>query len=66
MATVQLTSFSPDLDSITPGIITDGNDFVPSMVGFRTLPDLLPATQPLPGPCRGVAALTFEIGRAHV
>jgi len=59
---VPLTSFSPDSDPLTPGVITDGNDFVPTLVGFRTLPDLLRYTQPLPNRCRGAAAITFADG----
>jgi hypothetical protein len=58
----KLQSFSPDVDSVTPGIILDGNDFVPSMQGFRTLPDLFQATESLQEQCRGAAALTFQDG----
>ncbi len=62
MPAASLTSFAPDQDPLSPGVITDANDFVPSVVGFRTLPDILIVTEPLPGPCRGAAALTFADG----
>jgi len=59
---IPLTSFSPDLDPLTPGVITDANDFVPTLVGFRSLPDLTSVSQALPSKCRGAAAITFADG----
>ncbi len=57
-----LRNFAPDLDPLTPGVVTDSSDFYPTVKGFRTLPDLRPVTQPLPNPCRGANVLTFPSG----
>ncbi len=55
----KLTGFAPDLDPTTPGVIVDGNDFVPTMKGMRTLPSLVQLTDSLPGPCLGSAFFEF-------
>jgi len=55
----KITSFAPDLDPVTPGIILDGNDFVPTVKGMRTLPSRQIGSLPLPEPALGAAAITF-------
>src|SRR5689334_21609494 len=62
----KLVTFALDVDSITPGIVLDGNDFVPTLRGFRTLPSLMQVTNPLPEPCLGAACLTFTDGSSWI
>ena len=57
-----LRSFAPDLDPLTPGVITDSDAMYPTVKGLRALPDLLPATQPLPNPCLGTSVLSYPNG----
>lgn len=62
----KLLSFSPDLDHLTEGILLDGNGFVPTMKGLRTLPvpQLLGPT--LSDICLGAAAFQFDNGAAYL
>lgn len=53
-------NFSPDLDSLTPGVIIDSNDVYPTTRGMRNLPDVLQLTNALPDTCLGAAVFQFS------
>ena len=62
----RITSFAPDLDSITPGIVLDGNDFYPTTKGARTLPDLYALAPPLDDACLGAFSAIFTDGSNYL
>ena len=58
MAEIKLIGFAPDLDPATPGIIIDGDRFVPSKAGIRPMKAPFPIGLPaLSSECRGAAII---------
>lgn len=55
-------TFAPDADSLTPGVVVDGNDLYPTMAGMRTLGGLAQLTDPLSEPSVGLAVFQFPDG----
>lgn len=53
-----LLQYAPDLDPTTPGLITGGNGFIPTLRGIAGAPTPLDtALDPLPAACIGAASL---------
>lgn len=68
MAIIPLVGFSPDADPTTPGVLTDCNALLPSLVGMRSCPSLVsPLDVPaLAAACKGAAVLTKLDGTRRV
>lgn len=51
--------FRPDIDPTTPGVITDCDDLIPTVKGFKSMPSEIPTALPaLASGCVGAAVVT--------
>jgi len=66
LAKRKFRTFAPDADPLDDGVLVDGNNFVPTQMGMRTLPQLRQLTSALTQPCLGSAVVTFADGEQFV
>lgn len=59
-----LIGFAPDADQTTPGVLSDCQNLIPSLIGMEGAPEpVVPGgVGPLPGPCRGAAVVSKANG----
>ena len=62
LAARPVLTFAPDVDSVTPGVVLDGNHFYPTKKGMRALPGHRRKSDALTEQCLGAASLVFTDG----
>lgn len=63
---IALRDFSPDLDHMTPGVLTDCDGFYGSLGGVRTLPSFVAVGTSLPAPSLGTFSAELPTGQRIV
>src|SRR5258708_1234292 len=63
--TVPFGSFSPDADPLTPGVVLNTINAIPTMAGFRSLPGPEPLSNVLPGEPLGATYTVYSSGQAR-
>lgn len=63
---IQIGSFAPDLDALTPGIVLGMTGAVPTTKGFKAIPTAVQLASALPGLCTGSTFANYSDGSSRI